>query len=106
MTLIYLVQVPHTACTAQENSRPIPTTNTKETTMVMKTQPGVEDTLPPGMKKPEAEGEMHMGGVHKGDKSGEGDKHLGNSSMSAAVKQLNYETERGEHCPEGVMKKD
>lgn len=56
--------------------------------------PSVESTLPEGMKRPSAEGEMSMGGVHKGS-----DSHMGNSGMSAAVNQLNYETERGGHAP-------
>lgn len=61
---------------------------------------GLENTLPPGMKKPEAEGEQHMGGIHKGHEAGGNDKHMGNTNMGSAVKQLNYETERGEHAPE------
>jgi hypothetical protein len=60
----------------------------------------MENELPEGMSKPSAEGEMHMGGVHKSDSSGmEQNKHLGNSTMGAAVRQLSYETERGEHAP-------
>ncbi len=46
-----------------------------------------ENELPEGMKKPAAPGEQAMGGVKK---SG----HMGNASMSAAVKHLNKETER------------
>lgn len=61
---------------------------------------GVNSTLPEGMKAPKAEGEMHMGGVHKGDASGDGeDRHMGNTGMGNAVAQLRYETERGEHAP-------
>ena len=55
---------------------------------------GVESTLPEGMEKPKAEGEQGMGGVHKGN-----DMHMSNTSMSKAVDQLNYETERGAHAP-------
>ena len=52
----------------------------------------VSSTLPEGMPMPSSEGEQAMGGVHK---SG----HMGNDSMGAAVRQLNYETERGAHAP-------
>lgn len=54
---------------------------------------GVESTLPEGMEKPKAEGEQSMGGVHKGSGG------MSNTSMSSAVDQLNYETERGSHAP-------
>jgi hypothetical protein len=79
---------------------------------------GVESTLPEGMKDPVNEGEHAMGGVHKGMGSGaEQNTHMGNSSMGAAVRQLEYETERNEHAPDvagvpgtgaahhGIMKK-
>ena len=56
----------------------------------------VESELPEGMKKPTAEGEDHMGGIRKGADAG---GHMGNASMSKAVDQLNYETERGQHAP-------
>lgn len=65
----------------------------------MKRPLSVESELPEGMRKPEAAGEQGMGGVHKGSASGGNDGHLGNSNMGAAVKQLNYETERHEHAP-------
>lgn len=57
------------------------------------------------MKKPHESGENEMGGVKKGSSAGGNDKHLGNSDMASAVRQLNYETERSGH-PSGVMKKD
>jgi hypothetical protein len=61
--------------------------------------PGVSDTLPEGMKAPSAPGESSMGGVKKGSSGGSGEGHMGNSSFGAAISQLNYETERGEHAP-------
>lgn len=80
----------------------------------------VSDELPPGMSTPTAPGEQSMGGVEKGMSGGEGQgNHMGNSSMGAAVKQVEYETERGSHAPGvggygdagmhhtgGVMRKD
>lgn len=66
---------------------------------------GMENELPGGMKKPEAAGEQNMGGVHKGSVRGGNDPHLGNSDMASAVKQLNYETERG-GSPLSGMDKD
>lgn len=65
-----------------------------------KSAPSVESTMPPGMKKPVAPGEEHMGGIHKGMEAGGEDKHMGNTSMKSATRQLEYETERGEHAPE------
>lgn len=56
---------------------------------VKETMPGVEDELPPDMPVPKAEGEEHMGGVHKGN-----DGHIGNAGMGAAVSLLNEQTER------------
>lgn len=58
---------------------------------VSKTMPSVKDTLPQGMSVPEAEGESHMGGVHKGN-----DGHIGNAGMGAAVSLLKEQTERHE----------
>ena len=84
---------------------------------VKKSMLGVSDTLPQGMKTPAAPGEMHMGGVRKGDSAGGNDSHLGNSNLKSAMAQLNYETERNEHAPDvagcagtgaahhGIMKK-
>ena len=61
---------------------------------------GVKNELPAGMSRPEASGESAMGGVHKGMSPGGNDKHLGSSDLGSAVRQLNYETERGEHAPD------
>lgn len=52
----------------------------------------IDNTLPPGMKKPTAQGESAMGGVVKTD------GHLNNVGMGAAVKLLNEQTERGAHA--------
>lgn len=86
-----------------------------------KSQRPVSDTLPPGMSMPSAPGEQNMGGVKKSMASGsEQNDRMGNSTMGAAVAQLNYETERGSHAPgvgghsdaglhhtgSGVIKKD
>lgn len=61
---------------------------------------GAENELPQGMSKPSAPGEQGMGGVKKGMSSGAGQgAHMGNSDMGSAVRQLNYETERGSHAP-------
>lgn len=59
-----------------------------------KKQPSVASESAGIMSAPKDSGEHGMGGVHKGS-----DSHLGNSGMSAAVKQLNMETERGGHIP-------
>lgn len=82
-------------------------------------QYSVESTLPEGMKNPSAPGEQAMGGVCKGmSGGGEQNSHMGNSDMGSAIKQLNYETERGSHAPsvagdksagmhhQGIMTKD
>ena len=61
---------------------------------------GVENELPAGMSRPVESGENEMGGVRKSNTPGGNDKHLGSSDLGSAVRQLNYETERGEHAPD------
>lgn len=59
-----------------------------------KHEPGLDNETSDVMKPPHDAGEHKMGGVHKGS-----DAHIGNSGMGHAVKQLEYETERGGHAP-------